>query len=232
MTSMFERELKLEPLEPDLLDRLATLDRLGSFRVVDRRTELQRNSFFDSRGGALGAARLALRRRCVPGCAMATWTLKGEGALDRGIASRPEIEVQLSADMPPAMVLGTLVQAARERGATALAEETADALVGSAPILARPFLESQTLRRVLDLRDDQAGVELELALDQVKLVDHPSFTEQEIEVELRRGDESVLEQARKAITALGQVRDGRGSKLSRALDHVRGATCSCAGGSG
>jgi inorganic triphosphatase YgiF len=167
----------------------------------------------------------------VPGCAMATWTLKGEGALDRGIASRPEIEVQLSADMPPAMVLGTLVQAARERGAAALAEETADALVGSAPILARPFLESQTLRRVLDLRDDQTGVELELALDQVKLVDHPSFTEQEIEVELRRGDESALEQAREAIAALGQVRDGQGSKLSRALDHVRNAPCSCAGSS-
>ena len=163
----------------------------------------------------------------MPGQALATWTLKAEGELLRGVASRPEVEVHLGADVPPAMALGTLAQAARQRGAAALAEEVADALVGSAPVLATPFLESETTRRVLDLEDPRSGTQLELALDHVQLVGHADYSEQEIEVELRRGNESALEQARSAIAALGPTRDGEGSKLSRALDHVRNPACGC-----
>jgi inorganic triphosphatase YgiF len=218
--TLIERELKLEPDDPALLERLATLDQLGPFRVVGRRAEQQRNSFFDSRTRALGSARLALRRRLISGQTLATWTLKSEGELLRGIASRPEVELRLREDTPPLMALGTLTQAARQRGAAALADEVADALAGSPPPLARPFLELLTDRRLLDLRDTH-GTELELAVDEVRLVGHPAHVEHEIEVELRRGDEAALEVARAAIAELGRVHDGRGSKLSRALEHVQ-----------
>jgi inorganic triphosphatase YgiF len=235
-----ERELKLEPEDPALLDRLSAVDKLGPFEVVGRRAERQRNSFFDTPTRALRAARLALRRRCVEserlasatlpgeapasstlqGQALATWTLKGEGDQLGGLATRPEVELRLREDMPPGMALEVLAQAARQRGAAALAEEAADALVGSRPPLAEPFLELVTHRRILDLRDSQ-GAQLELALDSVQLVGHPDRVEYEIEVELRRGDEAALEVARAAIAELGNVRDGQGSKLSRALDYLR-----------
>ena len=220
---LIERELKLRPDDAALLDRLAPVDHLGPFQVVARRAEQQRNSFFDSRTRALGSARLALRRRCIPGQSLATWTLKSEGELVRGIASRPEVELRLRDDMPPMMALGALTQAARQRGAAALAEEVADAMVGSPPPLARPFVEMVTDRRVLDLRDTH-GAELELALDEVRLEDHRAYVEQEIEAELRRGEESALEVARAAIAELGRVHDSQGSKLSRALDHLRACT--------
>jgi inorganic triphosphatase YgiF len=219
-----ERELKLRPAEPELLDQLWSLRQLGPFEVVGRRQEQQRNSFFDSRTRALGSARLALRRRSIAGQGMATWTLKSDGQMLRGIATRPEIELQLRDDTPPMIALGALTQAARQHGAAPLAEEVGDAMRGSTPPLAQPLLELVTQRRILDVCDSR-GSELELALDNVRLTGHPSHVEHEIEVELRRGDQAVLEVARGAIAELGQVEDGQGSKLSRALDHLRG----CAG---
>lgn len=219
-----ERELKLRPEAAGLLDELWRLDRLGPFQVVGKRQEQQRNSFFDTRTRALGAARLALRRRSVDGQALTTWTLKSDGQTLRGIATRPEIELQLREDTPPVIALGALSQAARQRGAAPLAEEVGDAMRASPPPLAEPFLEMVTQRRIVDLRD-AAGSELELALDSVCLAGHPGYGEQEIEVELRRGEESALEVARDAISKLGRVEDGQGSKLTRALEHVH----SCAG---
>jgi triphosphatase len=220
MSSVIEQELKLTPDEPELLDRIWSHDQLGPFLVLGRRTEQQRNSFYDTRTRALGAHRLALRRRCVPGQTIATWTLKGEGEMLRGIATRPEIELHLREDTAPVLALGALTQAARERGAAPLAEEVEDAMRGSPPPLAQPFLELVTERRLLDLTDAHA-VELEVALDQVRLEGHPTHAEDEVEVELRRGDAAALEVARAAIAQLGGVREGQGSKLSRALDHLR-----------
>jgi inorganic triphosphatase YgiF len=216
-----EYELKLRPDEAELLDRLFQLDSVGPFQVIGRRRERQRNSFFDSRTRALGGARLALRRRTVPGQAMATWTLKAEGELLRGIASRPEVEVHLGPDMPPAMALATLTQAAKQRGAAPLAEQVADAIVGMPQL----FLELDTDRRILDLRSPDGRTELELALDEVQLVGHPPHKEHEIEVELRRGDTDALEQARCAIEALGSVQSADGSKLSRAVGHIEACDC-------
>ena len=218
-----ERELKLRPDDPGLLDEVWALRQLGPFEVVARRQEQQRNSFFDSRTRALGAARLALRRRSVAGVGMATWTLKSHGQTLRGIATRPEIELQLRDDTPPMIALGALTQAARQRGAAPLSEEVADAMRASPPPLAEPFLELVTSRRILELRQvrEAGSSELELALDSVCLERHLGYAEREIEVGLRRGDEALLEVAREAIRHLGAVHDGEGSKLSRALDHVR-----------
>jgi len=227
--SDLERELKLVPADAGLLDRLAALDHLGPFRVTGRHTEQQRNSFFDSSQRAFEAARLGFRRRLVEGQRLATWTLKGEGSVVDAVASRPEVELQLDPDLPPALVIGTLQQAARQRGAPLLAEQVADALASGGLPLARPVLETRTDRRVLDLEAAERGWRAELALDHVRLVGH-TYAETEIEVELRRGDEATLAAARRAIEALGLVHDSRGSKLSRALAHARSCACRTARG--
>jgi inorganic triphosphatase YgiF len=219
-----ERELKLRPAEPALLDRLAALDHLGPFVVTGRRREQQRNSFFDTRSRAFEAARLGFRRRVIDGRALATWTLKAEGRTVHGVAERPEIELQLDPELPPALVIGTLRQAARQRGAAVLAETLGDVLATDGLPLARPVLETETQRVVLDLELPERGGRAELALDGVQLVGH-SYREAEIEVELRRGGEDVLQTARHAIQALGVVSESDGSKLSRALAHLRACTC-------
>ncbi|TME38591.1 MAG: CYTH domain-containing protein, partial [Chloroflexi bacterium] len=117
-----ERELKLVPADEALLDRLEAVERLGELEVRGRRRELQRNSFFDTRSRALGRARVGFRRRTIAGERMATWTLKADSKLEGGVATRLEIELQLDADLAPALAIGVLRDAARSRGASALAE--------------------------------------------------------------------------------------------------------------
>jgi inorganic triphosphatase YgiF len=225
-----ERELKLRPLEPAMLERLAAAERFGEFSVYGRRRELQRNSFFDTSSHALSKARLGFRRRTIEGQSLATWTLKADSVLLRGVATRTEIELQLDPDMAPALALGALRQAAAQRGAAALAEELADALADGGLPLAMPFLEMETERNILDLEAAASGWSIELALDRVRLIGH-KYAEFEIEAELKKGDEAALESARAAIEEFGPVENSIGGKLSRALAHL--ATCDSAGtGSG
>ena len=114
-----ERELKLRPDEPAMLDRLAAVDRLGPFSVTGRRHEVQRNSFFDSSSRALSKARVSFRRRTIQGEPLATWTLKGGGNQARGVSTRTEIELHLDPDMAPALAIDACdrrrVNAARRR---------------------------------------------------------------------------------------------------------------------
>jgi inorganic triphosphatase YgiF len=63
-----------------------------------------------------------------------------------------------------------------------------------------------------------------MALDRVQLLGH-SVEELEIEVELRQGDLAALESARVAISSLGETHESKGSKLSRALAHLRDCHC-------
>jgi inorganic triphosphatase YgiF len=226
--SIEERELKLTPESSSTLDDLWSLNALGPFAVVGRSTELQRNSFFDTRDRALRDTRIGFRRRVVEGQSLATWTLKAEGELVKGVATRPEIELQLGADMPPALALDALRQAAAQRGAAVLAEQVGDAVSSGSLPLATPVVETETERRILELRADDHGWQAELALDSVRLIGHPDFAEIEIEVELKRGNEAALEAARSAIEAIASVRESVGSKLSRALDHVEVCGCSAA----
>jgi len=210
---MTEVELKLTPHSAGLLDRLAQVSRLGSFEVVGRSREQQRNSFFDTRSRGFRGARVGFRRRVVEGEPMAVWTLKADSELFGGIATRAEVELRLDADMPPALAL----QALRQRASGAFAEQVADAVADGALPLAEPFLDLLTDRRIVDLRSDAA--QLELALDRVTMPGH-DYAELEIEVELKRGDEHALDEARRAIDAMGAAHESVGSKLSRALDYV------------
>jgi inorganic triphosphatase YgiF len=208
-----EIELKLTPLDPGLLERLAEQTRLGPFEVTNPRTEQQRNSFFDTRSAGLRRARIGFRRRTVSGQRLATWTLKADGELLHGVAVRAEVELHLDADMPPALAL----QALRQRADRAVAAELADALSDGLLPLAAPFLELETDRQLRDLISGAANAEL--ALDRVRMPEH-AYAEEEIEVELKRGEEAALHEARAAIEALGTVRESAGSKLSRALDYI------------
>jgi inorganic triphosphatase YgiF len=210
---MTEIELKLTPLDDALLDRLAAIDRLGRFEVVGRRHEQQRNSFFDTPTRALRKHKIGFRRRVVEGERMATWTLKAEGGQAGGVASRPEVELVMDPDMPPALVL----QALRQRGQGVLAEQLGDALADGSLPLAKPYLEMATDRHILDLQNEKCRAEL--ALDRVTIPGEP-YAESEIEVELKRGDEAALSEARAAIEAMGAVNESIGSKLSRAIDYV------------
>jgi inorganic triphosphatase YgiF len=221
-----ERELKLTPVDADLLERLWNVSSLGPFTVVARRQERQRNSFFDTRERALRKAGVGFRRRTISGDAFATWTLKAEGGLFRGIATRPEIELRLGSDLPPALAIGALRQAAQQRGAAALAEQVADALSSGPLPLAQPVLETETERRLLELRSEANGWHTELALDSVRMLGHPKYAELEIEVELKRGDDAALEAARAAIEALGAASESHGSKLGRAYEHLDRCQCS------
>lgn len=225
MDDTVERELKLVPVDAALLDRLADVERLGAFVAHGRRRELQHNSFFDSPSRGLGREHVGFRRRSVRGERLARWTIKGDAKQVGGVASRAEIELQLDPDMPPAMALSTLRAAARSRGALALAEAV-DAAVDSGGLpLARPFLETETDRRVVDLTGDDDDAAIELALDHMRILGH-QYAELEIEAELKRGDERALESVRAAIEALGDVHESQGSKLSRAVAHMK--TCDCA----
>jgi len=219
-----ERELKLVPDDPALLDQLAAQAEFGELTVAGRRHEVQRNSFFDTAARSLGAQRVGFRRRTVEGQPMAIWSLKSDAKVLRGVTTRREIELQLDADMAPMLALGTLRQVARQRGATALAEEIGDALSGGSPPLAQPFLQLETDRTILDLESSAHGWSVELALDRVKLRGH-DYAEVEIEAELKRGDERGLESVRQAIEALGTVQESDGSKLSRAMAHVQACEC-------
>ena len=221
-----ERELKLVPPDASLLDRLAAVDRLGELEVRSRRHELQRNSFFDNPSRTFQRERIGFRRRVIAGQRLATWTLKtgsAESVAD-GIATRFEVELQLDADMPPALSVGVLRDAARSRGAAALAEGVADALRRGGLPLARPVLELSTDRRILDLEAASRGWVVELALDRVTMVGH-AYAELEIEAELMRGSVDALSAGHESIAGLGRIRASEGSKLSRALAHL--AACRC-----
>src|SRR6185437_9926260 len=95
---------------------------------------------------------------------------------------------------------------------------------GSLP-LARPFLELQTARQLLDLELAERGWQVELALDRVQLIGH-QYAELEIEAELKRGDEAALDSIRTELDAFGPLQPSAGGKLSRALAHLE--HCSCA----
>ena len=224
MTEGIERELKLVPADTRLLDRLAAVERLGELEARARHRELQRNSFFDTASRALSRARIGFRRRTVEGRRLATWTLKSDANLVGGVATRAEIELQLDPSMPPALAIGALRQAALSRGAAAMAEQVADALASGGLPLARPFLEMETDRVVVDLEAPERSWSIELALDRVRLVGH-AYDEVEIEAELKRGDDAALLAVRSALAALGQVRPSEGSKLSRAMAHLAGCDC-------
>jgi inorganic triphosphatase YgiF len=223
--SNVERELKLVPEDPALLDRLAAETHFGDLAVVGRRRQVQHNSFFDTASRSLSAGRIGFRRRTIEGQPMATWSLKADATVLSGIATRTEIELQLDADLAPVLALGALRQAARQRGATPLAEQVAEALSTDRMPVRTPFLELHTERTILDLVAAPPGWAVELALDRVQLVGH-NYAELEIEAELKHGDEAALNVARQAIEALGAVHESDGSKLSRAMAHV--AACDCA----
>jgi inorganic triphosphatase YgiF len=212
------------PATEALLDKLAGVDRLGPFEARDRRHETQHNSFFDSRSGGLRQARVGFRRRTVDGQPLATWSIKGDSRHVGAVASRAEIELRLDADTPPALALSALRDAARSRGASALAEAVSDALAAGGLPLAVPALETHTEREIVDLEEVAHGWQVELALDRMTLVGH-AYREVEIEAELKCGDVAALDAVHAAITSLGKVRDSHGSKLSRAQAHLEACGC-------
>jgi inorganic triphosphatase YgiF len=126
--------------------------------------------------------------------------------------------VQLDPDTSSAIALGVLRDAARSRGAPVLAE------AATGMPLARPYLETQTDRTILDLEAPERGWAVELSLDRMQLIGH-RYADFEIEAELKHGDDAALEAARDAISAMGSVSESRASKLTRASAHIQACDC-------
>jgi inorganic triphosphatase YgiF len=219
-----ERELKLVPDDEALLDKLALVERLGAFEVRGRGRELQHNSFFDTGNHALRQAQVGFRRRSIEGQALAKWTIKGDAKQIGAVANRSEIELELDAETPPSLALAALRDAATSRGAGALAQAVAEALSAGGQPQAKPFLETRTDRRIVNLEAPARDWRVELALDRMEVVGH-SYREVEIEAELKGGDEAALSEIQSAIKAFGDVRDSKGSKLGRAQAHVENCHC-------
>jgi inorganic triphosphatase YgiF len=219
-----EHELKLVPENEAMLDELAKVERLGPFEARSRGRELQHNSFFDTANHALRDAKVGFRRRSIEGQPSATWTIKGDARHIGSVASRSEIELQLDADMAPALALAALRDAAASRGAAALADAVSDALARGGQPQAKPILETRTDRRIVNLEAPGRDWKIELALDRMELVGH-AYRDVEIEAELKRGDAAALSEVESAINAKGKVRESHGSKLGRAQAHVE--SCSC-----
>ena len=215
-----ERELKLVPDSPELLDTLAAVERLGPFEARGRRTELQRNSFFDSASGSLAAARVGFRGRSIAGQPLATWSIKGAASHVSGVASRRKSSCNFRRD-GSVLALERLVDAARSRGARCWPGPWK---LGwrRVPCAALPRDGNGPTHR----RPGGAVARLGggAALDRMRSSGH-DYAEIEIEAELKRGDEAALDAVRAAIEALGLVHESLGSKLSPATAHVAGCTC-------
>ena len=212
-----ERELKLVPERPALLDRLAAVDAAGRFRGQPAARAAAQQLL------RLGVAARSRRRSRLP-AAHGRGPAAGQRGRSRPTASRcaawprrAEIELQLDADTPPALALGALREAARKRGARRAGRGGGDALAAGGPPLAKPFLETETDRRIVDLakRSSAAGRSSwrstacsSSATPTRRSRSKPSSS---------AATKQRWTRSRRRSRALGEVRESDGTKLSRAL---------------
>jgi len=109
-----ERELKLVPDDPGLLDRLAAQNNSAncSWREGGTRCSATASSIPRARTGHEASGLSPPHGR---GPADGHWSLKSDAKSSRGVTTRSEIEVQLDADMAPMLALSTLRQVASQR---------------------------------------------------------------------------------------------------------------------
>jgi len=118
-----ERELKLVPDDPGLLDRLAAQNQFGELLVAGRRTRCSATASSIPRartGHEASGLSPPHGRGPADGHLVAEVGRQSPARRDH----RSEIEVQLDADMAPMLALSTLRQVASQRGAAALAERS------------------------------------------------------------------------------------------------------------
>ena len=203
-----ELEVKFAPAGEATLADLAERDDFPGWRVVERRDEGQRNTYYDTPGGALEANRCSLRRRILDDAV--EWTFKrGPGPGRDGVSRRREINALLprhATDLPKCEPV-----------------RRAQKVAGREPL--QPLFTLLTARRQVDLLTDDGRTRVALALDRVRLDDargHLPYEETEIEIELLDGDEGPLARLALWLMATCGLLPSRGSKRGRAQAWLRG----------
>jgi inorganic triphosphatase YgiF len=187
-TENYEVELKLHPHEPEMLDRVWVLDRVGSFDVISRRRLRLENRYYDSRDFALDRAGGNLRWRTIEGAAEAELTYKGPSEVHGGVFRRLEITALLPRDVDPLVVEPIPEPVALARRATTDLGPT------------KLVLEND--RRSMRLSGRDAIVELDLDITTMPGTDYLDF---EIEGEMVEGDAEVLSELETALASVGAV---------------------------
>ena len=200
----YEVELKLQPSKAETLDAIWKLDRLGSFDVISRRRQHQRNRYYDSRERALGKSHGSLRWRTIAGSAEGELTYKGPSEVHQGVFRRLEITALLPAEIDPLTV-------APAPAPLALAHRTTTDLEPTELVL-------ETDRRKMRLVGHGASVELDLDVTTIPGTDYYDL---EIEAEMVSGDPDVLAQLHAELTAVGKMKPSAKGKLARGWRYLK-----------
>ena len=204
-----ELEVKFAPVGEATLADLAARADFPGWRVVGRRDEAQRNTYYDTAAGTLETACCSLRRRILDDGV--EWTFKrGPGPGRDGVSRRREINALLP-----------LQSAKAPEPPKCEPVRRAQKVAGREPLL--PLFTLLTARRQIELaRDGEAATRVALALDRVRLDDARAYEETELEIELLDGDERALAQLATWLMATYGLLPLRGSKRGRALAWLRG----------
>jgi inorganic triphosphatase YgiF len=203
-TENYEVELKLQPHEAEMLDRVWALDRVGSFDVISRRTLHLYNRYYDSPDSALNRAGGNLRWRTIEGSPEAELTYKGPSEVHGGVFRRLEVTTLLPRDVDPLVVEPMPEPVALARRATTDLGPT------------KLVLEND--RRSMRLSGRDAIVELDLDITRMPGTNYLDF---EIEGEMVEGNAEVLSELETALASVGAVTRSIKGKRARGWSFLK-----------
>ena len=206
-----EVEARFRVEDPEALDRLAAIDRLGAADLGVAEKVDETDSYLDTADGALGAERWACRLRRRHG--RHTLSLKGPAApgADGWLHRRPEVEGPATKDLVP------------ERWPPSEARDLLDRLRGGRPLVERLALRQVRTEREVTLHGQRIGV---LSVDDVTVIvggdEVGAFGIVELELAPSlAGDEGALPGLAAALAAIGGLAAEPRSKLERAVELAR-----------
>lgn len=206
-----EVEARFRVEDPEALDRLAAMDRLGDADLGVAEEVDETDSYLDTADGALGAERWACRLRRRHG--RYTLSLKGPAAAGAGgwLHRRPEVEGPATEEPVP------------ERWPPSDARDLLDRLRGGRPLVERLVLRQVRTEREVMLHGHRIGI---LSADDVTVVvggdEVGGFGIVELELAPSlEGDEGALPALAAALASIGGLAAEPRSKLERALELAR-----------
>ncbi len=204
----FEVELKYHMTDTSAGDRLLGTDELAGLpALAPPETIVHEDRYVDTAGGALAAAGYAGRLRTSGDQTLIT--LKGLRREDDGGATHRRLELEGPADSdtePAAWPMSG-------------AREAVLAIAGASPL--RELVQIRQVRRRRNY--GAAGAIVELSVDDVEVMMAGRVIERfaELEVELREGEEAVLEPFADLLSEIEELVPSDTSKLERAMEAVR-----------
>lgn len=190
-----EREFKADVAKSFVLP---DLDGAGGLAARDRGTRILEATYWDTEGLDLMRNGYGLRYRTTDGTNL-LWTLKAGTHREGDAMVREEIEIPGEPDRLPREIAERV---------TAVAPESA----------LRPVARLRTARHIVDLTDGDSPV-AEVAADDVSVLrgDEEVHRFREVEVEMRGGDEAMVQGVLQRLRAAGAGPPSSSSKYVRAL---------------